>query len=705
MDTKRLVISITLTLALLLGWRLFMNHLHAVHPGWFEPTAPLASTEDASTTKPVSATTQSIYASTTMPGSVAASTQPAGPSTGTGAVDAPVALQAMLGNDPESSKDLKYQMSMSLSSKGAGLDGVTLSDFWETAQQQKHYVFQRPTEGAEAVTRPLATRSVKIDGQDVDLSSVTWTQTTAAADTATYSTLVMIGGKPALHLSKTFKLLPRDSSLGSGFDVQVKQNFRNLTDKPLKVSVTFNGPTPPARENDRSEDRRYVSGYDQGFKSIDTSSAGVGDFAKDKPAKDLVGANSLPMVWIGACSSYFESIYQPDYAGQAGLPTVRLVAASVLGVDLHDDKRNDNYPTQLALTTNDFTLAPGGGDALDAHVFFGPKKRELLKDAYYSAFPRAYDSTLLYKSGPCGYITFTWLINTLYFILWCFHRVFFDWGVAIICLVALVRTLLHPITKKSQINMLEMSKKGPELERLKKKFGDDKEALLKAQAELMNPLGMVFGCLPMFLQTPIWIALWSALQSTFELRQAGFLRHGSVHLTWISDLSHPDALFTFAPMTLNLLFFHPVISQINVLPLLLAVVFFVQQQMQPAPPNMTPEQEQQRKMMKWMSLLFPIMLYSGPSGLTLYIMTSTTIGIIESKIIRDHIKQRDEAEKAGRIIVDAAPTRNSKNRGKGNLSIGSKPEVAKSGGIAGWLADLQAKADQIKREAARRGNK
>ena len=118
---------------------------------------------------------------------------------------------------------------------------------------------------------------------------------------------------------------------------------------------------------------------------------------------------------------------------------------------------------------------------------------------------------------------------------------------------------------------------------------------------------------------------------------------------------------------------------------------------------MTPEQEQQRKMMKWMSLLFPVMLYNGPSGLNLYILTSTSIGIIESKIIRDHIKEREEAEKAGKIIVDAAPTRGSKNRKKDNLGIGSKP--VKTGGLAGWLADLQAKAEQMRREAERRGNK
>ena len=71
------------------------------------------------------------------------------------------------------------------------------------------------------------------------------------------------------------------------------------------------------------------------------------------------------------------------------------------------------------------------------------------------------------------------------------------------------------------------------------------------------------------------------------------------------------------------------------------------------PATQTPEQEQQRKMMQWMTLLFPIMLYTGPSGLNLYILTSSTLGIIESKVIRDHIKQREEAEKAGKVIIDA----------------------------------------------------
>ena len=132
---------------------------------------------------------------------------------------------------------------------------------------------------------------------------------------------------------------------------------------------------------------------------------------------------------------------------------------------------------------------------------------------------------------------------------------------------------------------------------------------------------MLLGCLPMFIQMPIWIALWSSLQSTFELRLAPFLWG----FTWIKDLAQPDHLITFAT-PFSFFFLH--IDGINILPILLAVVFYLQQKIQPQQPATTPEQQQQQKMMKWMMvLMFPLMLYSGPAGLNLYILTSTTIGI------------------------------------------------------------------------------
>ena len=256
----------------------------------------------------------------------------------------------------------------------------------------------------------------------------------------------------------------------------------------------------------------------------------------------------------------------------------------VVGVDPGTENSAIDLPTSLTVVTNEVALQPGATVPFDLHVFFGPKQRQLLSDnSYYNSFPMHYDTTLLYISGPCGYITFTWLINLLYGILWFFHTIFRDWGIAIICLVCLVRSLLHPITKRSQINMLQMGKMGPEIERLKKKYGDNKDELNKAMMGVYKEQGLtpILGCLPMFLQTPIWIALWSALQSTFELRQAGFLRWSHLHLTWISDLSHPDALITFASPISVFGYFH--LASLNILPLFLAVVFFLQQQFQPVP--------------------------------------------------------------------------------------------------------------------------
>jgi YidC/Oxa1 family membrane protein insertase len=237
--------------------------------------------------------------------------------------------------------------------------------------------------------------------------------------------------------------------------------------------------------------------------------------------------------------------------------------------------------------------------------------------------------------------------------------------------------------------MMKMGKMGPEIERLKKKYGDNKEELNRAMMQVYKEQGAtpILGCLPMFLQMPIWVALYASLQNTFELRHASFL-YG---LTWIHDLAKPDRLFWFPNHPINLIFIH--FDAINLLPIFMAVVYWLNQKFTPKPPATTPEQEQQQKMMQWMSLLFPIFLYNGPAGLNLYIVTSTGVGILESKRIRDHIKQREEAEKEGRVFVE--PTR--KTRRGGSDDIGGPAKPTKSGGIAGWLADLQEKAEEMRR--------
>jgi YidC/Oxa1 family membrane protein insertase len=697
METKRLILSISITLALVLGWQALRTHLIAEHPGWVK-----SDDQQANPAAPTVSPAVSPATATTLPSTlpVAMGTAPASATTlptasgGLAAVGSTQPSIATLGANPT-----VYPVKMTIDPQGAGLQSVILPDYYVTAAHDKPYIFQQPLTGFESLTRPLATRTVTVNGTDIDTSGLIWKQVESSASSATYAATVLEAGTPELEVTKKFTVSPRDAADGSrGFDVAVHQSFRNLTAKIIKVSITLNGPVPAARENDLSEDRRYVAGYDDGDKTVEIGSTMVSELKKDKPAKDMVAVDTRPMLWIGACNSYFDSIVRPD-----ANPAIKIVSAIAAPIDPGTILTAGESPTSLSLYTNDFGLAPGAIAPFDLHVFLGPKVRELLDSPYYAAFPLHYDKTLVYSSGPCGYITFSWLITVLSGILWFFHMIFRDWGLAIIGLVCLVRLMLHPITKKAQINMVSMGKMGPEIERLKKKYGDNKDELNKAMINVYKEQGMtpILGCLPMFLQTPIWIALWSALQSTFELRQAGFLRWQHLHLTWISDLSHPDALISFAQPVSLLGFFH--ITSLNVLPMLLAVVFFLQQHMQPMPANMTPEQEQQRKMMKWMSLLFPVMLYGRASGLSLYILTSTSIGIIENKIIRDHIKQRDEAEKAGRIIIDASPTRNSKRKDDDKKLLGGKAASAKQGGIAGWISDLQTKFEEIRREADRRG--
>jgi YidC/Oxa1 family membrane protein insertase len=257
-------------------------------------------------------------------------------------------------------------------------------------------------------------------------------------------------------------------------------------------------------------------------------------------------------------------------------------------------------------------------------------------------------------SSCCAICTFQWLaIGLLEFLAFLENYVVFDWAVAIIILVLVVRTLLHPLTKKSQVSMQRFGKAmgdlKPEIDKLQKKYGHDPKRMQQEQMRLMRERGVHFGqmlgCLPMFLQMPIWIALYAMLYFTFDLRQVPAF-YGLFQVFWdwpfLADLSAADHFFGEFDQPFRFLMWN--VTGINVLPILMGAIFFVQQKyMSPPPsPTMTKEQLQQQKMMKvMMVVMFPLMLYSAPSGLTLYILTSSTIGIFESRYIRRHIKEMD----------------------------------------------------------------
>jgi YidC/Oxa1 family membrane protein insertase len=215
-----------------------------------------------------------------------------------------------------------------------------------------------------------------------------------------------------------------------------------------------------------------------------------------------------------------------------------------------------------------------------------------------------------------------------------------------------VRLILHPVQKKSMISMQRFSRAmtamKPELDALQKKFKDDPRRMQQEQMRLfrekgVSPAGCVGGMLPTFAQMPIWMALYAVLYFAFPLRhQAPFFGVFQSFGDWafLADLSAQDNFIQFAE-PINLFLFN--LSSINLLPILMGIVFWFQQQyMTPPTPNMSEEQLAQQKMMKWMMvLMFPVMMYVVPSGLTLYILTSTCIGIVEGRIIKKQVDAMD----------------------------------------------------------------
>src|SRR5262249_22423847 len=172
-------------------------------------------------------------------------------------------------------------------------------------------------------------------------------------------------------------------------------------------------------------------------------------------------------------------------------------------------------------------------------------------------------------------LTMDSIARALLYLLGLLHGAVGNWGVAIIVLTLCVRAALFPLNRRSQTAMARYQKKmkrvQPRLEEAKKRYENDPQKLREAQARIMQeegafpPLG---GCLPIFLQMPIFFGLFSALRTSFALRQAPFL-------AWIHDLSRPDRLLHIGLPYLP--------EYLNILPLLMVVLWVLQQMGMPKP--------------------------------------------------------------------------------------------------------------------------
>jgi YidC/Oxa1 family membrane protein insertase len=478
-----------------------------------------------------------------------------------------------------------------------------------------------------------------------------------------------------LRITRRYSLDSGSSKDPLKYELLCQQRLTNLGSLPLRLVWEQNaqGDTP-SEAGAPSDMRSIVHGYyDLAYnpsrqyvytnKTFQTRHEFIDHLQPGSPAEPMWPSSKLTvpseLVFLAQLNRYFAVVTHRPINATTGVQPRQLdalfVSTGIEAIGVKPPSGADTRAAVMTLTSRPIDLTPGSAVDLDLSLYAGPRKREEFSKNAYEAL--GFSNLIKYELG-CTWFTFQPIARGLLAFLKFIHYWLHDWAVAIIILVLCVRLILHPITKRSQISMMRMSKQmasiQPEMEKLKEKYKDDQT---KLNGEIMrlyrekgvNPAGFL-GCLPMFLQMPIWVALYAMLYFAIELRHQPafygvFQAISGGKWFFLADLSSPDHFIRFSdhPIMVSI----PLLSSfdfsaINILPLMMAVVFYAQQKLtQPAPTN--DQQKQQQQIMLISTMLFPVFLYNSPSGLTLYIMSSTLGGIIDSWIVRRHIKREEAA--------------------------------------------------------------
>ncbi|MCO6436350.1 MAG: membrane protein insertase YidC [Phycisphaerae bacterium] len=622
------------------------------------------------------------------------------------AVEAEEALTVPLGAGVVESAEFNpgdepYRMRLELSNIGASIADAFLTDHAEALPGHGRYQLLSPVEHEDGRTwRSLAVERLNIDGVDVDLGNKRWHAQppqpfseqmpdgeTLEGEKAEFWIDIVSESGPVARVRREFRL-PRQTRKSLRRDLYVNATVENLSGKPHDFQIVEIGGVGVRKTDPRRDDRFVDVGIEMGDGTISgkrvQDASVVRQESRQLPLYSPDPAVNTRLSWVASDNQYFTLTVAPVTPGTSK-PSDRIAASSAIDLD-GDKETTDDVTFRLAVAPQ--RVEPGSTFTFASEVYIGGKQPRGFRDV-----PRYNARDYYFQiSQGFGWCTFNWLVELMIWLLDGLHFAVRDYGLAIIILVLIVRTLLHPITKKGQVNMVRMQHRmqelAPKMEEIKKKYANDKARMQQEMMKLnINPAGQMLTCLPMFLQMPIWIALYLSLSNNIAMR------HEPLHFTWIHDLTAPDALIRFSsPIHLPIF---GAIDAFNLLPFLLGIAMYTNQKLMPQAkpsPNMTEQQRAQQDMMKkmgpMMSIMMCLVLYKAPSGLNLYIMASSIFGTIEQHLIRKHIREQEEA---GTLHGPK------KNEDKSN----SKPKKLKFR----WLQRLQDMADEARKEQLRRAGK
>jgi len=347
--------------------------------------------------------------------------------------------------------------------------------------------------------------------------------------------------------------------------------------------------------------------------------------------------------WIGFTDKYWMTTLIPT-PGRAFRSTVRYLPAT------------DILQTETVYATE--TVAPGATIAVATQLFAGAKEWEAIRD-YQSA-------------GIAGFLDsidwgwFFFLTKPMFWLLHHLHALIGNMGWSIIALTLVIKALVLPLAYKSYVSMAKMKELQPEMEKLKEKAGEDRQALQSGMMKLYkdNKVNPAAGCLPILIQIPIFFSLYKVIFVTIELRHAAWIG-------WIRDLSAPDSSSLFnlfglfpwaAPAQGSIL----ALVFLGILPIILGVSMWLQQKLNPQPTDAT-----QRMVFAWMPWIFMFMLGSFSSGLVIYWIANNIITFSQQyAIMRGHGHKPDlfgnitASFRRAPAVATTATTANSANTDK-----------------------------------------
>jgi YidC/Oxa1 family membrane protein insertase len=489
-------------------------------------------------------------------------------------------------------------LKVTLTDRGGAIREIRLKKEFADVSKQGVVVFNA---GNDESALALAVKN-PVTGKIETLLSEFAAQPGASADKIT-----LVGGlADGTRIERSFTLATKDGAepYALGFVTKVVPP----AGKPAATVWVSSGCWQPT-EGDSANQFLSVLAYDGedltrvGLDVFTDSSGFFGLGAHKAQADHAVASVAKPLLWVASGNQFFSSIIHPADASARGARTEVLV----LPVGFEGGKRGlQAFASWEPVPAADLSRTFAG------EFFVGPKEY-----ARVAALPDGQVAVLQF-SKLLGFISFGAVCKLLLAVLGGVHWLLewsgaWSWGWAIVLLTCLIKVITWPLTSIQMKAAKKMQKFAKPMQDIREKHKDNPE---KMQKELMklyteNKINPFAGCLPILIQMPIFFGLYTAFQTTVELRLHSFL--------WIADLSAPDTLFHIGGFPVNLL------------PVLMGITMWLSMRMSPQPSG----DGSQKMIFLMMTLLFPVICYPMASALTLYMTIQNLLTMLQTWLTKD----------------------------------------------------------------------